>query len=189
MKWKTQEFQWYLWNKLYKRELFEEIIEAEGLCQGDDVLQSTQVFLRTGKVAETESIVYLYYQNPESLMHKGFGDKDLDLIRVWDKVIELTKNEKAPIVDGKNLCDLASFNRWRTDFTLITRLILANDKGLDRKYAADLRNWCEGLRKHWRDLISPHAMPKSRELLVIALRFFYEPVKILLRLGISARKR
>lgn len=184
MKWKTQEFQWYLVNKLYKRVLFENTVEAEGLCQGDDVLQATQVFLKAKKVVETKSTVYLYYQNPDSILHKeGFGDKDLDLIRVWDKVLELTKNEKDPLVEGRTLHDLALFNRWRTDFTLITRLIIANDKVLDQKYATDLQNWRNGLKKHWKKLVSPHAMPKNRELLVISLRFFYGPVKRLLRLG------
>ena len=188
MKWRTQEFQWYLVNKLYKRVLFENTIEAEGICQGDDVLQATQVFLKARKIVETESIVYFYYQNPESTMHKRFGEMDLDLIRVWDTVVELTKNERKPLVDGRSLHDLALFNRWRTDFTLITRLILANDKGLDQKYAQDLQNWRSGLKKHWKDLVSPHALPKNRELLVILLRFFYGPVKIFLRLGKSAKK-
>ena len=183
MKWKTQEFQWYLVNKLYKRSLLENSIKADGLCQGDDVLQATQVFLRARKIVETENVVYLYYQNPESIMHKGFGDKDLDLIRVWDTVVEMTKNETVPLVDRRSLHDLALFNRWRTDYTLITRLILANDKKLDQKYAKELKRWKDGLKSHWKDLVLPHAMPKNREMLVIGLRFFYGPVKTLLRLG------
>ena len=185
MKWKTQEFQWYLWNKLYKRELFDSIIEAIGLCQGDDVLQSAQVFLKAKRVVETKNTVYLYYQNPESTMHGRFGDKDLDLIRVWDFVVELTQDEKEPIVDGKTLHDLALFNRWRTDYTLITRLILANDKELDQKYAMHLQKWREGLKKHWKDLVSPHAISKNREMMIIGLRFIYGPVKALIRLGIT----
>lgn len=183
MKWKTQEFLWYLWHKLYKKELFCDLEEAEGLCQGDDVLLSAQLFLRANTVVETKTIIYLYYQNPNSMLHSRFGDRDLDLIRVWDKVSELTAGKESPLVDGKSLYDLALFNRWRTDFTLITRLILADDRRLDQRYARDLQGWRESLRKHWKDLISPHALPRSREILIIALRFFYGPVKSLMRFG------
>lgn len=182
MKWKTQEFQWYLWNKLYKRELFHDLVEMEGLCQGDDVLLTTQVFLKANTVVETKRNVYLYYQNPNSMLHSRFGDKDLDLICVWDKVVELTEGENvSSIVKGKTLHDLAMYNRWRLDFTLITRLILSGDKDNDQKYAEDILEWREGLKYHWKDLTLPHAMPRSREMLVIALRFFYSPVKYLLR--------
>ncbi len=182
MKWQTQEFLWYLWHKLYKRELFHDLEEVEGICQGDDVLLSTQVFLEASTVVETKKLVYLYYQNPNSMLHSRFGDRDLDLIRVWDKVVELTEGKDTPLVDGKSLHDLALFNRWRTDFTLITRLILAGDQCLDKKYASHLSEWRSGLQNHWKDLVAPHAMPKNRELLIIALRFFYGPVIRVLRL-------
>lgn len=177
MKWKTQEFVNYVWNKLYKRELLENLIEAEGINQGEDVLITCQAFLGVKKIVETTSPVYLYYHSPESLTHSGFGDSDLNVIRVWDYVVDIMK-EKRP-----DLLPIAQFNRWRTEFTLITRLILVNNKELDKKYAGELKKWRAGLKAHWKDLVFPHAMPRNRELLVIGLRFFYTPTKLLLRMG------
>ena len=177
MKWKTQEFACYLWNKVYRRELFSNLLEAEGLCQGDDVLLTCQYFLKARRIVETTMPVYLYVQSPESLTRTGFGDHDLDLISVWDRIVRLMRGK------GRKLYYMACFNRWRTDFTLICRLILADSQELDRRYAGDLEKWREGLRKHWRRLTGANAMPLNRELLVLGLRFAYIPTRTAMRLG------
>ncbi len=177
MKWKTQEFICYLWNKVYKKELFSDITEVEGLCQGDDVLMTCQIFLKVRRVVETTEPVYLYYQNPQSLTRAAFGDKDLDLIRVWDCIEELMRGK------GGKLRAMARYNRWRTDFTLICRLILADDRILDKKYAGELEKWRNGLKRHWFLLVSTRALPMNRALLIVGLRFAFLPVKMAMRLG------
>ena len=176
MKWKTQEFMLYIWHKLYKRELFDGLPEIDHICQGDDVILTCKAFMSAKKIVETIAPVYQYYINPAGLTHKGFSDSDLDLIRVWDTVVEM-------LVGDEQLAYFARYNRWRTDFTLITRLILTDDRNLDRKYARELAKWRAGIKTHWKDLISPHAMPRNRELLIIGLRFFYLPTKWLMRMG------
>lgn len=182
MKWKSQEFVCYI-NKLYKREILPDFVDADGICQGEDVLITCQTFLSISKIVETTAPMYLYYQNPESLTRVGFGDHDLDVIRVWDKVVEIMRERR------RNLLKMAQFNRWRTDFTMITRLVLVNDKESDYKYAGELKKWRRSLKEHWKELLAPHAMPRNRELLVIGFRFFYIPVKALLRLGRKFTKK
>lgn len=175
MKWKTQEFASYVWNKVYKRELFSELIMVDGLCQGEDVLFTCQVFLRAKKIVETNQVVYFYYQNPKSILHASFGDRDLDLITVWDNIIAIMSDH------NKRLKYWAQYNRWRTDFTLACRLILANDREADRKYEGLMNNCRESLRLHWWDLIYPQAMPLNRQLIILGLRFAFTPTKSLLR--------
>ena len=171
MKWGTQEFILYVWHKLYRREVLEGLIEGDGICQGDDVLITCQAFLKAKKTVETSATVYLYYQNPESMLHSGFGDRDLDLMRVWDKVVDL-------MPEGQ-LRYMARVNRWRTDYTLLTRLILANERTLDEQYRDEALQWRDSLREHWKDLVS--ILPMNRKALVLGLRFFYGPTKRLLR--------
>ena len=108
---------------------------------------------------------------------------DLDLIRVWDVIVLFMKENRQELVSK------AEFNRWRTDFTLITRLILANNKEADKTYKSDLALWRKGLKEHWKMLIAPHAMPKSREVLVFNLRFLYRPTRLAMRLLGGKRKR
>ena len=181
MKWKTQEFLFYIWHKLYKRELFEGLPVVDHICQGDDVILTCRAFLGAKRIVETSTPVYQYYINPKGLTHKAFSDSDFDLIRVWDTVVDMMDKEGTD--QETDLPYFARYNRWRTDFTLITRLLLSDDKTLDRKHTEDLKKWRRGLRRHWKDLVLPHAMPKNRELLIIGLRFFFTPTKILMRLG------
>ena len=188
MKWKTQEFLLYIWHKLYKRELFEGLPEIDGICQGDDVILTCKAFMDAKKIVETTAPVYMYYMNPAGLTHKGLSDSDLDLIRVWDTVIDLVKSADYHYHMAPSLQYLARYNRWRTDFTLIMRLILTDDKQKDRKYEVELNKWRNGLKENWKNLITPHAMPRSREILIIALRFFYKPTKVLLRLAKRLRR-
>lgn len=175
MRWGTQEFVGYVWNRLYRRETLCDLLEEHGICQGDDVLITCQVFLKAKKTVETTATVYQYYQNQGSLMHADFGRHDLELIRVWDHICDMMTGQK------DILRYMAQVNRWRTDFTLICRLILADDRNADRRYAEDLRQWRSSLAVHWRDLVKN--LPLSRRALVIALRFGYRPTKLLMRLG------
>lgn len=180
MKWKTQEFILYIWHKLYRKELFDDLPEADGICQGDDVILTCKAFMNAQRIVETSDLVYLYYINPEGLTHRGFSDSDLDLVRVWDIVVNMLDGKSTR--GGMDLGYLARYNRWRTDFTLMMRLILTDDKHADKKYAEELKKWQDGLKMHWKDLISPRAMPLNREVLILSLRFFFLPTRALLRI-------
>lgn len=175
MRWGTQEFILYVWHKLYKRELLEGLIEAEDMCQGEDALLTCQAFLKAGRIVETTAPVYCYCQRPHSVPCQGFGDRDLDLIRVWDSIVALMPDEK--------LRCMAQFNRWRTDFTLICRLILADDPSLSSRYSRELTQWRSGLAAHYRALVTARALPVSRVMLLTALRFAYGPTRTLMRCG------
>lgn len=175
MRWRTQEFVCYCWNKLYKKSVVEDLIEADQITQGDDVLITCQAFLKANRVVETSQAVYLYYQYENSITHGRFGFRDIDLIRVWDNVCELMKEQDA------KLYNMAQINRWRTDFTLICRLILADDRELEKIFAEDLKKWRSGLRKHYGEIIRARSMPLNRLLIMTALRFAFIPTKFLMQ--------
>lgn len=175
MRWGTREFILYAWHKLYKRALLEGLVPCDGICQGEDVLITCQVFLKARKTVETTAPVYLYLQNPESILHARFGPRDLELTRVWDCVVDL-------MPEGQ-LKTMARVNRWRTDYTLMTRLILANDRDLDARYAGALSEWRSSLALHWRAVIK--ILPTDRKALLLGLRFAFGPSRAALRLGQS----
>ena len=70
---------------------------------------------------------------------------------------------------------------WRTVFTLICRLILADDPSLPPRYSQELAQWRADLAAHYRELVNAKALPVSRVLLIAALRFAYGPTKMLMR--------
>ena len=175
MRWRTQEFIGYVWNRLYRRATLCDLLEEHGICQGEDVLITCQVFLKARKTVETTAPVYQYYQRQDSLTHARFGRHDLDLIQVWDHICDMMAGQ------DEKLRYMAQVNRWRTDFTLICRLILADDREADRQYAQNLRQWRSGLAAHWKDLVK--SLSPKRVALVMSIRFGYGPMKLLMRLG------
>ena len=67
------------WNKLYKRELFEQIRYPKGRIHEDEAT-SYKVFYKAQKVARIDKILYLYYQNTESITKKTYSLKRLDIL-------------------------------------------------------------------------------------------------------------
>ena len=175
MKWRTQEFVCYAVNKLYRRRLFRGLVPGEGICQGDDVLLTCQVFLKAGRIAETSAPVYRYRATPGSLTRSGFGDRDLDLMKVWDLAVLC-------MPEGK-LRYMARMNRWRTDFTLLCRLLLDGSPEKLEKYREYSDVWRASLAAHWKEFLRARNMPVNRLLLYLFLRFAFGPAKQVLRTG------
>ena len=55
-----------LWNKLYRRELWQDLSFPEGKTIDDEFL-ICQVMYRAKKVAETDQVLYCYYLSPDSI--------------------------------------------------------------------------------------------------------------------------
>ena len=175
MRWKTQEFISYAWNKLYKKAVLSDLVIADHICQGEDVLLTCQAFLKADKIVETTQNVYCYYQNPDSITHVPFNKHDLELISVWDEICLLMKNQ------NENLYYMAQTNRWRTDFTLTCRLILANDKSIEKEFSSDLQEWRDSLKVHYKELIKARNMPFNRYVVLVCLRFAFLPTKLFMQ--------
>lgn len=181
MKWGTQEFVCYVWNKLYRKELFKDLEEGEGICQGDDVLLTCQVFLKAQKIVETSEPVYQYYQTSGSLTRSEFGDRDMDLLKVWDIVVSCMPKGK--------LRYMARINRWRTDFTLICRLLMDGNPEKLNKYGRQLADWRDSLAVNWKELLRAGNMPADRLAVLICLRFAFSPTRLVMQAAGSLRKR
>lgn len=69
----------YVWNKLYKRSVIADIYFPYGKCNEDE-FWTYQVFGNAKKVSSVSSILYAYFQRPESIMGQGYQLKRLDAI-------------------------------------------------------------------------------------------------------------
>lgn len=68
-----------VWNKLYKREIIQNIPFAKGKLHEDE-FWSYQVLAQTNRYAEIDYIGYYYYQRAESIMGKSYSLKRLDAL-------------------------------------------------------------------------------------------------------------
>ena len=72
-----------VWNKLYKRQLFNDIRFPIGKKYEDD-LTTYKIFNKINKLASTEKVLYNYVQRKNSLMHKEFSMDRLEALEVFD---------------------------------------------------------------------------------------------------------
>ena len=72
-----------VWNKLYKRHLFNNIRFPIGKKYEDD-LTTYKIFNKINKLVSTEKVLYNYVQRKNSLMHKAFSMERLEAIEVFD---------------------------------------------------------------------------------------------------------
>ncbi len=81
-----------VWNKLYKRELFEQDAAFEPGIWFEDVLFFHKLIPRLESIAYVKESFYQYVQNPNSITYT-YSDKLKDVAVVMDKIVEYYKEK------------------------------------------------------------------------------------------------
>lgn len=79
----------YMWDKLYKREIIQDIRFNDRLRIGGDVLALAEIALRTKRAVYLDEAYYHYLQRSDSGCHTGDADKLLDWVKAYDEVIDI----------------------------------------------------------------------------------------------------
>ena len=67
----------YAWNKIYKKELFDGLIYPENTLY-EDIVTSYRIGQRAQKAYVTDKVGYYYIDNPESIVNSQFNPKQYD---------------------------------------------------------------------------------------------------------------
>lgn len=153
-KWGTQHCVYYAVTKLYKRELVNSSLYPVGLTS-EDVLGTCKVLLKCKKIVSINTPYYYYFVNNKSITGSKFSNNDLDLLEIWDRVVELCKDTK--------YYEMAKYNRERIDYTLLMRMACQlTNKEINEKYKKYKDQCLKDLRKHRKSLFKA-PMPISRK--------------------------
>lgn len=76
----------YLWNRIYKKELFEGLFLAEDIAMCEDVLISIDLFHRSSVIVYNTKSMYHYFQSGENMTQKGFSKQYLTGVHAFEKV-------------------------------------------------------------------------------------------------------
>lgn len=110
------------WNKIYKKELFSDIIFPEGKIY-EDMYTNLKLFFRSKKTIFSTKLCYFYWINPNSITQSCFSDRNYDLLtstKSIQKFIKKTNNEL--LIKYSNAIDAKAL------FSLLVKLLK------DRKY-------------------------------------------------------
>lgn len=99
---------WLLWDKIYKKTVFNDIRLPEGRIYEDNATVYKLIY-GANKVAYSNNVLYYYFTNSESTVNKNFSPKHLDWLLVVEEMIEFFnfKNE-VNLLEWANRCYLNS---------------------------------------------------------------------------------
>lgn len=80
-----------VWNKLYRRTLFENLQFPIGKRYEDD-FTTYKIFNKINRFVSTEKVLYNYVQRKDSIMHQKFSLKRLDALEAFDNHVEFFKD-------------------------------------------------------------------------------------------------
>lgn len=83
----------FLWNKVYKSELFENVRFDETLFIGEDLVVFTEVALKSNKFIYTNTAYYHYLQRQSSLTHNINLEKVATRLKAYSIAINAMENE------------------------------------------------------------------------------------------------
>lgn len=124
----SNKIEYYVYSKLYKREVVNNITFPKGLSIGEDALVTFRYIQKAKKIFYSSKVTYNYFYNDASLTAK-FSSKDFDLEKIWDLVIEDAVN-----YGNEDYIFYAKLNRYRIDFNLLCRIALSENKEDTVKY-------------------------------------------------------
>lgn len=158
----------YACGKLYKHDVLEPDHFPVGVLN-EDVEGCFKTLLNAEKVVETDSELYAYFVNPDSITGATFGENYLNLRMVWERVADLAR-ERRP-----ELAEYVVYNIDRCDFTILCDMIIHGDCETDRVYAGERRESQRRLKKNLRKLMRG-PMVARRKAAAFLLAYFYEPI-------------
>ena len=157
--------EYYAWSKLYKREIMEGVEFPVGLF-AEDVLGTFRYMKNAQSILYSDRVTYNYFINNNGLTAK-FGDKDFDLERIWDIIVEESEG-----YENKNFLKYAIINRKRIDFNLLCRIALAENKEENlKKYDHKVKELLKSIKENKQLLLE--YLPFSRKVILILFTLNY----------------
>lgn len=154
-----------VWNMLYKREVIGDCRFPEGKIT-EDMLFNYQVYCNCKKYVLSNQKKYFYFYNPNGVTRKELGEKDFALLTNWDVIVKDIKSKK------KELSQYALMNRWRADFTLISKAFLYgyDENEISEKQLIELG---VQVKKHWKCLMRSRMLDWKRKILLVLICYRY----------------
>lgn len=156
-------------DKLFKRELFDKVIFNESIIF-EDIDLNYRALLLADCYVESSAVKYYYFKNTEGISRNSLRMKDMDLIKVWDNIIELAK-EHTP-----DYLQWAVFNRRRADFGLICKMFKYGCRENKEDHKQIRNQLLKSIRSNFWHLLKGK-LPFNRKILLILMCINYRLVE------------
>lgn len=165
-------------DKLFKKEIFTDTLFTEGIIF-EDIDFNYRALLHVKKYVVLNDVKYYYFKNYEGISRNSLRKKDLELLMVWDRIIEQSE------VKTPDYTKWAYFNRYRADFGLLCKMFRFGCRENPEDTAEIRTQLLKSVRKHFKPLITGK-LPLNRKVLLVLMSINYHlvdlPLKILRKL-------
>lgn len=147
-----------VWNKLYRKELFDTIRFPVGKNY-EDIVTNFLLIGKSKKICKSNKVCYFYFQNDTGITRSCLKKADLDLLRTGKELIQLAKKER-----NNYLIELAEIKKARAYFSLLIKGLfygIANDIKQEKVFSYLKRGV---MKNYWKLFFS--SMPISRKILM-----------------------
>ncbi|MDT2737236.1 glycosyltransferase family 2 protein [Enterococcus pseudoavium] len=149
-----------VWNKLYKRELFEKIRFMNNVI-AEDAFIIVELLLLCNKVVVNKKFKYHYVHRKGSITTSVYSIKDLDTIKAWEYNLLLLK-ERVPKLSNK------AFSRvcWANFFVLDKLSQVERKSEEETEVYKKIKNF---LLKNMKHIFNSHSFTKNRKISLFVL--------------------
>lgn len=166
----TNELTAHMCNKLFQRELFENVNFPVGKSYEDSHI-IVDLLLQCEKIGIINKGEYYYWHRPGSIVEDRFTSKDYSLTEAWDA------NRKKIHKQFPELDEIASYRFYWTCFYLLDKMFVHTDENL-----TDIRKMVAFLRTHKKEILNNKYFKKTRKtgfiLLCLSIRTYGWLVKL-----------
>ena len=118
-------YRFALWNKLYKKECFENVSFPNGRIH-EDLSTSYKIFSNANYIVFTDYVGYVYVKRVDSILTTRFNEKRLQAFIGWNEILNYMKKNYIDIYDTVVAC----FTYWSIDnmYYILDQVSEAEDK-------------------------------------------------------------
>lgn len=175
-----KEINYFVWNKLFKKEIVRNIRFWEGM-RFEDIDFMFKALNRSARGVYSNQIKYFWFYNENSITRSRLVQEDMQLLTVWKRIVSVC-NKKYP--------EYIYFARMNYERAYMGLLAKGARFGVDGRYIGwkqDKKYLLKHLRRSFKDLIR-WKMPLSRKALLCMLSLNPDIIAIPFRLATFANR-
>lgn len=157
------------WNKLYRKEIFDDIRYPYGKYN-EDMFIICEVMKKVKQISICDFVGYYYRINANSITQEKFSSKRLDVVEACDHIINAINGKK-------NLEDAAVNLKFRRCFEMYAKIIKAENR---EKYKQEEINLKLELKKLSKAIISDNKSKMSSKLAALSVKVSIPLTKIII---------
>lgn len=140
-------FKGFMWDKMFKSELFKDVTFPENISYMEDVYVGNKLFLKSRKVVYSGENLYMYYQSESNITNSSFKKEYLQGLDSIKFMVEVSKKNK-----GKY--DEEVYSRLlQTSYDFIEKIYASN---LEKEYEDELEELLITIKKHQQYIFSKY---------------------------------